>query len=116
MSLQHGQGRAQLRRQKRMEQARGRRAALLSGRHYGSDAEALAWAPAMTSHNVKPCRWCGSDRLEWVPDEGWFTGSVRRLWCVACGDVQRTVAGASTWIMFAIAAAAAFAGWFAVLR
>lgn len=33
----------------------------------------------------------------------------------ACGDVQRSTVGLATWVMFMIAAAAAVAGWIAVL-
>lgn len=65
---------------------------------------------------VERCKSCGSEELRWEADKGWLTHGWRYLRCRACQDLVRAEAPAWVWAMYLIAAAAAVAAWWTVMR
>lgn len=70
--------------------------------------------PGKPANDNQACPSCGSARLEWERDNGWLTHGTRHLRCQSCGDAATSKVAPWTWVMFAIALAAAAWGWVVV--
>lgn len=66
------------------------------------------------ANDNRRCTDCGGQDLRWENDKGWLFHGVRYLRCQRCLNSVASHIPAWTWVMFAIALAAAVWGWISI--